>query len=308
MYFKKKERTKDVPSFKKKGFMNRKPKGAAQKNTERFEERSQKSAEFLKTNESATKRTKSMLGDREDLGPMRLNKFISDAGFCSRRKADELIQSGKITVNGKVAVPGMKVTRNDEVMMGLLRIELDEELVLIAYNKPEGIECTTNRSVPNNIVDVIHIEKRIYPVGRLDKDSTGLILLTNDGSIVNKMMKASTFHEKEYVVAVNKSINWNFISKMREGVTITQFDKDKKKFRVTTRPCQVEQIGDKLFKIILTQGYNRQIRRMCEELGYRVKGLKRTRIMNIELGNLEPGMYRNVTDEEIKGILAEINS
>lgn len=229
---------------------------------------------------------------------IRLNKFLSDAGYCSRREADRLVEQGVVTVNGNVAVMGQKVTIHDNIMVKGKNISREEEQILIALNKPVGIECTTDLNNPDNIVDFINFDKRIYPIGRLDKNSQGLILLTNDGSIVNKILKGSNYHEKEYVVTVDKPITEEFIKKMSSGVRILD---------QVTRPCKVTEIKKHVFNIVLTQGLNRQIRRMCGELGYNVQKLKRIRIMNIELGNLPVGQYRKVTDSELKELLRSFN-
>lgn len=222
---------------------------------------------------------------------IRINKYLSDAGICSRREADRLIEQGEILVNGMAAIMGQKVKITDEIIVEGKIVSREEERILIAFNKPVGIECTADLSNPDNIIDYIGYPKRIYPIGRLDKNSQGLILLTNDGSIVNKILKASNYHEKEYVVTVDKPITREFLQQMSQGVRILE---------QMTRPCKVTQISRHTFKIILTQGLNRQIRRMCEALGYRVQKLKRIRIMNIELGNLQKGKYRDVTDKEYK--------
>jgi len=228
-------------------------------------------------------------------GLIRLNKFLSDAGVCSRREADRLIETGKVTVDGEVAVMGTKITLQQEVVCDGKKVQREERLVLIALNKPVGVECTTDMSNPDNVVSFVDYPMRIYPVGRLDKNSEGLLLLTNSGAIVNKIMKASTYHEKEYVVTVDKPINEEFINKMSGGVPILD---------TVTRPCTVKKIGKNTFTIILTQGLNRQIRRMCEFCGFKVIKLKRIRIMNINLGGLKTGAYRDVTDEEIKELLS----
>jgi len=241
---------------------------------------------------------------------IRLNKFLSDAGVCSRREGDRLIEAGKVVVNGKVAlmgvvkvngktaVMGQKVTINDSIMVKGKNISREEEQILIALNKPVGIECTTDLNNPDNIVDFINFDKRIYPIGRLDKNSQGLILLTNDGSIVNNILKGSNYHEKEYVVTVDKPVTDDFIKKMSTGVRILD---------QVTRPCKVAKVKKHVFNIVLTQGLNRQIRRMCGELGYNVQKLKRIRIMNIELGNLPVGQYRKVTDSELKELMRNFN-
>lgn len=222
---------------------------------------------------------------------IRLNKFLSDAGVCSRREADRLIEAGRIMVNDKLPVMGQKVTSKDIVKVDNKIVSREEEQIVIAFNKPVGVECTTDKENPDNIVDFIGYEKRIYPIGRLDKNSQGLILLTNDGSIVNNILKASNYHEKEYIVTVDKPVTEDFVEKMSKGVKILD---------QVTRPCIVKRNGKHTFNIVLTQGLNRQIRRMCQTLGYNVQKLKRIRIMDIELGNLPIGQYRNLTDNEIK--------
>lgn len=224
----------------------------------------------------------------------RINKAISDTGYCSRRVADGLIDSGRVTVNGQVAVMGLKVTAEDEIRVDGNLISHGPPTVYIALNKPRGIECTTNRKTRNNIVDFVKHKERIFPVGRLDKDSEGLILLTNDGDIVNKILRARNNHEKEYIVRVNRPINAEFIRRMGQGVPI---------LGTVTRKSVVEKLDDYTFRIILTQGLNRQIRRMCEYLGYTVVALKRIRIMNIHLGDLKLGTYRNLSPLE----LSELN-
>lgn len=229
---------------------------------------------------------------------IRLNKFLSDAGYCSRREADRLVEQGVVKVNGKTAVMGQKVTINDSIMVKGKNISREEEQILIALNKPVGIECTTDLNNPDNIVDFINFDKRIYPIGRLDKNSQGLILLTNYGSIVNNILKGSNYHEKEYVVTVDKPVTDDFIKKMSTGVRILD---------QVTRPCKVAKVKKHVFNIVLTQGLNRQIRRMCGELGYNVQKLKRIRIMNIELGNLPVGQYRKVTDSELKELMRNFN-
>ncbi len=221
----------------------------------------------------------------------RLNKFIAETGFCSRREADRYIEDGRVTINDVVPELGTKVAPNDEVRIdGKLIHEKNEKPVYLAFNKPVGIECTTNLEVRNNIVDYINYPKRIFPIGRLDKASEGLIFMTNDGDIVNKILRARNNHEKEYTVTVNKPITDRFIQRMGNGVPILD---------TVTRNCKVEQISKNIFKIILTQGLNRQIRRMCEYLGYEVTALKRIRIINISL-DIPVGRYRDLTDAEIK--------
>ncbi|MHC0447384.1 23S rRNA pseudouridine(2604) synthase RluF [Flavobacterium sp. 3-218] len=221
----------------------------------------------------------------------RLNKFIGETGYCSRREADKLIEEGRVTINGAVAEMGTKVSPDDEVRInGKLIIEKNEKMIYLAFNKPVGIECTTNLEVKNNIVDYINYPKRIFPIGRLDKASEGLIFMTNDGDIVNKILRARNNHEKEYTVTVNKPITERFIQRMGNGVPILD---------TVTKKCKVEQISKFTFKIILTQGLNRQIRRMSEYLGYEVTALKRIRIINISL-DVPVGRYRELTDDEIK--------
>lgn len=221
---------------------------------------------------------------------IRINKYISETGYCSRREADKLIESGKVTIDGEKATMGSKVSRNEVVKVNGKIITKVEELVYIALNKPVGITCTTESKVNGNIVDFVSHEKRIFPIGRLDKDSQGLILLTNDGDIVNKILRAGNNHEKEYIVTVDKNITDKFIKDMASGVRI---------LGTITKACSVNKIAPNVFRIILTQGMNRQIRRMCEALGYKVIKLKRIRIMNINLGNLKIGKWRNLTEKEL---------
>ena len=237
------------------------------------------------------KRTKRLTSPNDDRDEIRINKFLSEAGVCSRRQADQYIKEGKIKIDGKVAQLGDKVTRNNVVTFKDQLVEREEKLVFIAFNKPEGIVCTTDPREPDNIVDFINYGMRIFPIGRLDKDSTGLILLTNDGDIVNKILRAEYEHEKEYIVTVNKNIDKKFIEGMSGGVPILD---------TVTNPSIVKPMGKRTFSIILTQGLNRQIRRMCEYFGYTVVSLERIRIMNIRLGRLKTGTWRNVTEEEIR--------
>jgi 23S rRNA pseudouridine2604 synthase len=221
----------------------------------------------------------------------RLNKFIGETGYCSRREADKIIEEGRVTINGIVPELGTKVSPDDEVRIdGKLIREKNEKPVYLAFNKPVGIECTTNQSVRDNIIDYINYPKRIFPIGRLDKASEGLIFMTNDGDIVNKILRARNNHEKEYVVTVDRPITDRFIERMSNGIPILD---------TVTRKCKVEQISKYVFRIILTQGLNRQIRRMCEYLDYEVTALKRTRIINISL-DVHVGRYRDLTDDEIK--------
>lgn len=220
----------------------------------------------------------------------RINKAISDTGFCSRRAADSYIEQGRVTVNGEIAVMGLKVTGKDEIRVDGKLVDNKPPLVYIALNKPRGIECTTNRKVRNNIVDFVKHKERIFPIGRLDKDSEGLILLTNDGDIVNKILRARNNHEKEYIVTVNKPMTDSFLRGMGGRVPILD---------TYTKESKIEKLDEKTFRIILTQGLNRQIRRMTEYFGYKVVTLKRIRIMNIELGKLALGRYRNLSPMEL---------
>jgi len=225
---------------------------------------------------------------------IRLNKYLSDAGVCSRRAADKAIEEGRVLVNDKPAEMGMRIGPDDDVAFdGKPVSNADKKPVLIAYNKPVGIVCTAEKREKNNIIDHINYPERIYPIGRLDKDSNGLILLTNQGDLVNKIMRAANAHEKEYIVTVDKDIDSDFINRMSAGVYLDELE-------VTTRKCQVEKLSKRTFKIILTQGLNRQIRRMCKMLGYRVRSLKRVRIMNIKLNDLQEDTYRDVTEAELK--------
>ena len=231
----------------------------------------------------------------EERQQTRINKFLSEAGYCSRRAADKLIEEGRVTINGLKPEMGTKISAGDEVRVdGNLISEPSEKPVYIAFNKPEGIVCTTDVGVePNNIIDFINYPTRIFPIGRLDKISEGLIFLTNDGDIVNKILRARNNHEKEYLVNVNKPITKEFLKQMSEGMPILD---------TITKPCEVEQVTKFRFRIVLTQGLNRQIRRMCEYLDYRVVNLKRIRIMNVKL-DVPTGEWRDLTKEE----LAEIN-
>ena len=222
----------------------------------------------------------------------RINKYLSEVGYCSRRVADSLIEEGKVTINGEIPEMGTKVEDGDQVEVEGQRIEKStkHEKIYLVFNKPAGIVCTTDRRVESdNIIDFIKYPTRIFPIGRLDKPSEGLIFLTNDGDIVNKILRARNNHEKEYIVSVNRPINRDFIQSMSNGVEILD---------TITKNCFVKQLGPKKFRIILTQGLNRQIRRMCESLGFRVKSLKRVRIMNIKL-DVSTGEYREFTKKEL---------
>ena len=229
---------------------------------------------------------------------IRLNKYIASSGLCSRREADTLIEQGKVTINGIAAVQGTKVIPGDVVEVSGQKITPDDSMVYIAFNKPLGVTCTTDKRDPSNIIDYIGYSERIFPVGRLDKNSSGLILLTNDGSIVNKLLRAENGHEKEYLVTVNRPYDKDFIRSMESGVPV---------LGQLTLPCKLKPAGDKTFKIILHQGLNRQIRRMCEYLGYMVTRLKRIRFMNITLGDLDTGKWRYLTPEEKKELLKDIS-
>jgi 23S rRNA pseudouridine2604 synthase len=225
---------------------------------------------------------------------VRLNKFLSETGLCSRREADAWIESGRVQVNGTTAVLGTQVADGDEVRLDGQPVVRKPERVYLALNKPVGIECTTDRSVPGNIVDFVGHRERIFPIGRLDKDSEGLILLTNDGDIVNRVLRAEHEHEKEYIVSVDRPLTPGFLEGMAHGVPILD---------TLTNPCKVRQVGRNTFRIVLTQGLNRQIRRMCEHFDYTVRGLQRVRIMHVQLGNLPLGKWRNLTAAEVRPLL-----
>ena len=220
---------------------------------------------------------------------VRLNKFLAEAGVCSRREADRLIAAGQVTVDGKRAETGMKVLPTQEIRVGKKTVQKVEKRILLIVNKPVGIVCTEEKREKNNIIKFLNYPSRITYAGRLDKDSEGLLLMTNDGDIINKMMRAGNRHEKEYIVTVDKPVTAAFLRAMSEGVKILD---------TVTRPCKTEQLSKYRFRIILTQGLNRQIRRMCEALGFEVRKLQRIRIMNLTLGELKPGAYREVTAEE----------
>lgn len=239
--------------------------------------------------------------------PVRLNKYLSDAGVCSRRQADRYVEAGRITVDGVLAVMGQKVLPHQKICvdgrevhagqkMDLegKEIQLKSRRIVLAVNKPQGIVCTTEKREKDNIVDFIGYPERIYPMGRLDKDSEGLILMTNDGELMDQILRARNYHEKEYIVRVNRPVTMDFVDQMSKGVAILD---------TVTRPCEVEKIGPYMFRIVLTQGLNRQIRRMCEALDYRVRWLKRVRVMNINLGHLPSGEYREVKGRELEELL-----
>ena len=230
--------------------------------------------------------------DNPSSEPVRINRYIASCGICSRRAADKLIEEGRITINGKTADMGSRVAPSDEVAFDGKVIKPNTSDIFIMLNKPRGITCTASPDDPDNIIDYIGYPERLFTIGRLDKESTGLILLTNDGITANLLLRAEGAHEKEYLVAVDKPLTDDFISKMGSGIYLPDLDR-------TTLPCKVKKTGERTFKIILTQGLNRQIRRMCEETGYRVVRLKRIRFANISLGDLETGKTRKLTEKEI---------
>lgn len=235
----------------------------------------------------------SIINHKENPASMRINKFISEKGICSRREADKLIEKKRVTINGIVAETGSKVIPTDEVKLDGKILSVRDDRVYIALNKPVGIICTTESKVKNNIVDFMSYPKRIFHIGRLDKDSEGLIFLTNDGDIVNKILRAGNNHEKEYIVTVNKPITQKFIKQMGSGLPI---------LNTITKPCNITKESTNVFKIVLTQGLNRQIRRMCEFLGYTVLKLKRIRIMNVTLKDIPVGKWRYLTSDELNTI------
>ena len=231
--------------------------------------------------------------DRQNEAGVRLNKWIAESGFCSRREADRLISEGKVTIDGRTGVLGDKVLPGMKVREAVVKTKK----VYIALNKPAGVVCTADPREPMNVVDYVGHPERIFPIGRLDKDSEGLLLMTNDGEIVNRILRAAGGHEKEYVVTVNKVITDDFLKQMAEGVPILD---------TVTLPCRIIKEDKQRFRIILVQGLNRQIRRMCEALGYRVTHLTRERVMNIQLGHLKPGHWRNLTPTELDGLMAQL--
>ncbi|MFL0269137.1 23S rRNA pseudouridine(2604) synthase RluF [Candidatus Clostridium radicumherbarum] len=231
-----------------------------------------------------------IINHKEKTSEVRINKFISEMGFCSRREADKFVEQGRVTINDVKALTGSKVKPSDTVKLDGKLLQNREELVYIAFNKPVGITCTTEHKIKGNIVDYINHEKRIFPIGRLDKDSEGLILLTNDGDIVNKILRAGNNHDKEYIVTVDKPLTAEFLENMSKGVRI---------LNTITKPCIIKKEDKYTFRIILTQGLNRQIRRMCEALGFTVTKLVRLRIMNINLKNLPIGKWRDLTSDEL---------
>ena len=229
--------------------------------------------------------------------PVRLNKYLSEAGVCSRREADRLIETGRVTVDGQRAQTGMRIVPGQVVKVGNKVVSKQDEMIVLAVNKPRGIVCTEERRERDSIVRFMNYPVRVTYIGRLDKDSHGLLLMTNNGDIINKMMRAANKHEKEYKVTVDKEITEDFLKKMAAGVPILD---------TVTRPCTVKKIGKYTFSIILTQGLNRQIRRMCEALGYEVKDLLRVRVMNITLDGLKDGQYRKLTDQELNELYDQL--
>ena len=229
---------------------------------------------------------------------VRLNKYLSEAGVCSRREADRLIESGRVTVDGQRAQTGMKITPGQVVRVGKKTVSRQDDMIVLAVNKPRGIVCTEEKREKNSIVRFLDYPVRVTYAGRLDKDSRGLLLMTNNGDIIDRMMRGANRHEKEYKVTVDKEITEEFLKKMSEGVPILD---------TVTRPCRVSRIGKYTFSIVLTQGLNRQIRRMCEALGYEVKDLVRVRVMNIRLGSLKEGQYRKLSDEELEELYDLLN-
>lgn len=226
---------------------------------------------------------------------IRINKAISDSGYCSRRQADTLIEQGRVTLNGKIVTLGDRAFAEDIIKIDGKEIKGTDSSIYLALNKPVGITCTTDRRVKDNVVDFINHKERIFHVGRLDKPSEGLLLMTNDGDIVNKILRAANEHEKEYIVKVDRPITEDFIKRMENGIPLHELE-------VVTKKCKVKRISRFVFNITLIQGLNRQIRRMCEYLGYEVLELKRIRVMNIELGDLPTGEWRNLTAEELQGL------
>lgn len=225
---------------------------------------------------------------------MRLNKYISETGLCSRREADARIEAGRVTINGALAALGTQVKEGDVVCVDGQPLRGEQQHVYIALNKPVGVICTTDRDIPGNITDFVGYRERIFPIGRLDKESEGLILLTNNGDIVNEILRVENAHEKEYVVTVDRPVTEIFLNGMASGVRI---------LGTVTRPCKVTRVGPATFRIVLTQGLNRQIRRMCSFFGYKVLRLQRVRIINLTLGSLKIGQWRELADSEVRGLL-----
>ena len=245
-------------------------------------------------------RMQSEFEQKDENKPVRLNKYLSEAGICSRREADRLIEMGKVFVDGKVAATGQKVLPTQEVTVEGKQARREKEMILLAVNKPRGVLCSTDdRWGDTTIHALLHYPKRIFPIGRLDKDSEGLLLMTNHGDILNKIMRSGNYHEKEYEVEIDRPVNAHLIQKLQQGVWLPGL-------KVKTRPCKVKKIGERKFSILLTQGLTRQIRRMCQECGCKVMRLKRVRIMNMTLGDLKTGEYREVSDAEIEELYERI--
>lgn len=272
---------------------NRRDKSVSNKKFKSEDKNLNKSNKQKVAKKASAKNTIIVSNKNEIRDEVRLNKYISETGFCSRREADKLIEQGRVKIDGVKASTGMKVSKGQSVYVDGKPLKVENELVYIALNKPVGITCTTESKIKGNIVDFINHEKRIFPIGRLDKDSQGLIFMTNDGDIVNKILRAGNNHEKEYIVTVNKTITDEFIKGMSNGVPI---------LGTVTKKCLVKKESKNSFRIILTQGLNRQIRRMCEYFGYEVKKLERIRIMNVSLGNLKIGSWRYLTKKELDEI------
>lgn len=235
---------------------------------------------------------------------IRINKYLSQSGICSRREADRIIESGRVSVNKQPATLGTKVTEGDLVEVDGRVVSSVDKLILLLLNKPVGIECTTDLKNKDNIISFLNYNERVFPVGRLDKNSEGLILLTNNGELSDKLMRGANYHEKEYIVTVDKRVTKEFVEKMSKGIPLVD---EEHNLNTVTRECVVEKLGEYTFRIILTQGLNRQIRRMCRYLSYQVVKLKRVRIMNIELGNLATGKYRKATAGEIEMLKKSID-
>ncbi len=231
---------------------------------------------------------------------IRLNKYLADCGYCSRREADRLIEAGKVSVNGKIAETGMRVTDEDTVTVDGKVLKREEKTILLVFNKPPGITCTASKEDETNVVDYINYPKRIYPIGRLDKYSEGLLLLTNRGDLVNGIMRSRYGHEKEYIVTVDRVVDDDLLRKLSSGVYLKDLD-------VTTKQCKCQKVARNKFSMIITQGLNRQIRRMCEACGCRVTKLKRVRILDIELGDLPVGEYREATKKELESVMERMD-
>lgn len=240
----------------------------------------------------------------EEKESVRLNKYIASSGYCSRREADRYIENGQVTINGVIAEVGTKVLPGQVVIVDHQEIEVEEKLVYIALHKPRGITCTTDTEMEDNITDFLNYPLRVFPIGRLDRESSGLILITNDGDIVNKVLRSNNGHEKEYIVSVNKSIDDDFLKAMSNGIQI--YNPVSNSYQIT-KPCVIEPIGPKTFNIVLTEGLNRQIRRMCSALGYVVRELERIRVMNIELGDMGIGGWRYLSEQELIKLNESIN-